>query len=311
MPDGNGKATLLNPRFRTLGWTGAAGSLDKAQNIVLFPFPDGATMDAWWFAYPVLGLLVGFFAGLLGVGGGAIMVPVLTTLFTYQGFEPAVVVHLALGSSMAGIVLTSVSSARTHAAHGAVRWNVWRPMAVGVLGGTFAASSLASLIPSRPLALFFAGFIALVAVQLAFNLKPKAVRPLPGAVGLALVGAGIGAVSALVAIGGGTMTVPFLTWCQVPITHAIGISAALGIPIAVTGTIGYLVNGWNDPALPPYALGYLYLPAVVGISATSIFAAPWGARLAHRLPVPVLKRIFALLLLALVTKMLWTLFGAG
>ena len=138
-----------------------------------------------------------------------------------------------------------------------------------------------------------------------------AARPLPGRVGLAAAGFVIGAVSALVAIGGGTLTVPFLTWCQVPVTHAIGTSAALGIPISVTGTIGYVINGWNDPNLPPFSLGYLYLPAVIGVSLTSIFTAPIGARWTYRLPVPVLKRIFAGVLLLLLAKMLWTLFGGG
>jgi uncharacterized membrane protein YfcA len=268
-------------------------------------------MDIWWLAYPVLGVFVGLFAGLLGVGGGAIMVPVLTTLFTYQGFSPEVVVHMALGSSMAGIVLTSIASARTHIQHQAVRFDALSPMAAGVLLGTFAASYVASLIESRILAIFFACFIAYVAVQMIMNWKPKAARPLPGQVGLAAAGFVIGAVSALVAIGGGTLTVPFLTWCQVPVTHAIGTSAALGIPISVTGTIGYVVNGWNDPNLPPFSLGYLYLPAVVGVSLTSMLTAPIGARWTHRLPVPVLKRIFAGVLLLLLAKMLWTLFGGG
>ncbi|HCO76658.1 MAG TPA: hypothetical protein DIT50_00395 [Rhodocyclaceae bacterium] len=268
-------------------------------------------MDYWWLAYPVLGVFVGLFAGLLGVGGGAIMVPVLTTLFAYQGFSSDVVVHMALGSSMAGIVLTSFASARTHYQHHAVRTDALVPMASGVLFGTFVASFIASLIPSRTLAIFFACFIAYVSLQMFLNLKPKPTRQLPGWLGLGFAGFVIGAVSALVAIGGGTLTVPFLTWCNVPVAHAIGTSAALGIPISITGTIGYVVNGWHDPNLPPFSLGYVYLPAVIGVSATSILTAPIGARWAHRLPVPVLKRILAGVLLLLLAKMLWTLYGGG
>ncbi len=239
------------------------------------------------------------------------MVPVLTTLFAYQGFHADVVVHMALGSSMAGIVLTSFASARAHHGHGAVLTAVLAPMSFGVLFGTFLASFVASQIPSKPLAIFFALFIAYISLQMLFDFKPHPARRLPGKAGLALAGMVIGAVSALVAIGGGTMTVPFLVWSNVPTPQAIGTSAALGIPISLTGTIGYIVNGWSDPHLPPFSLGYVYLPAVIGVSLTSIWFAPVGARLAHRLPVHTLKRIFAFVLLLLLAKMLYTLFSGA
>ncbi len=266
-------------------------------------------MDAWWLAYPLLGAVVGIFAGLLGVGGGAIMVPILTSLYTAQGFPAENVVHLALGTSMASIVLTSVSSSRAHHARGAVEWGVVRTMGPGVIIGIFLASFIAAALPSRPLAIFFACFIAYVCAQMLLDIKPKASRQLPGPWGLAAAGAVIGAVSALVAIGGGSLTVPFLTWCNVPAHRAIGTSAALGLPIALAGAIGYVVMGWGHPGLPPYSLGYVYLPAVIGVSAVSYFTAPLGAALAHRLPVRTLKRIFALVLLALLAKMLHALFG--
>ncbi|MFC4487077.1 sulfite exporter TauE/SafE family protein [Tepidiphilus baoligensis] len=266
-------------------------------------------MDAWWLAYPLLGVVVGLFAGLLGVGGGAIMVPILTSLYTVQGFPAENVVHLALGTSMASIVLTSVSSSRAHHARGAVEWGVVVAMGPGVLVGIFLASFIAAALPSRPLAIFFACFIAYVCVQMLLDIKPKPSRQLPGPWGLATAGAVIGAVSALVAIGGGSLTVPFLTWCNVPAHRAIGTSAALGLPIALAGTVGYLVMGWGHPGLPSYSLGYVYLPAVIGVSAVSYFTAPLGATLAHRLPVRTLKRIFALVLLALLAKMLHALFG--
>lgn len=263
----------------------------------------------WLLAYLVLGAFVGFFAGLLGVGGGGIMVPVLTTMFAAQGFPREHMVHLALGTSMAAIVLTSISSLRAHHAHGAVRWDIVRGIAPGVLAGTFAGTFIAASAPTRPLAIFFGCFMAYVSVQMILNVKPKPSRELPGAGGLVGFGAGIGVISALVAIGGGSLSVPFMTWCNVRMQHAIGTSAAIGLPIALAGAAGYLINGWGSAGLPSGALGYVFVPALVLISVVSFFTAPLGARLAHRLPVATLKKIFAGVLILLSAKMLHTVFG--
>lgn len=264
----------------------------------------------WIAAYLALGAFVGFFAGLLGVGGGGIMVPMLTTMFALQGFPPEHMVHLALGTSMAAIVLTSVSSLRAHHAHGAVRWDIVQRIAPGVLIGTFLGTFVASSVPTRPLAIFFACFMAYVSVQMILNVKPKPSRDLPGPLGLAGVGTGIGVISALVAIGGGSLSVPFMTWCNVAMKNAIGTSAAIGLPIALAGAAGYLINGWSTGGLPDWSLGYVFLPALVLISAVSMFTAPLGARLAHRLPVAMLKKIFAGVLILLSAKMLHTVFAA-
>ena len=264
--------------------------------------------DVWWLSYLVLGAVVGFFAGLLGVGGGGIMVPVLTSLFVAQGMPKDNVVHLALGTSMAAIVLTSVASLRAHHRHGAVRWDVVRFIAPGILVGTFGATFIASSLPSEPLAIFFACFMAYVSLQMLANIKPKPSRELPGAVGMSAVGVGIGGVSALVAIGGGSLSVPFMTWCNVKMQHAIGTSAAIGLPIALAGTVGYLINGIGSIGMPDYSVGYVYLPALVLISVVSTFTAPLGAGLAHRLPVATLKRVFAGVLMLLCAKMLHALF---
>lgn len=262
-------------------------------------------MEIWW-AFLLLGAVVGFVAGLLGVGGGAIMVPVLTSLFVILQFQAEHIVHMALATSMAAIILTSISSARTHQQHQAVLWPVVRLMSAGIVLGTFSATFIASRVAAQPLAIFFSCFMAYVALQLVLNIKPQASRHLPGAVGMTATGFGIGSISALVAIGGGSLTVPFLTWCNVRVQQAIGTSAAIGLPIALSGSIGYAVAGWQQPGLPPFSLGYIYLPAVLLISAVSFFTAPLGARLAHRLPVATLKKIFALLLLGLSAKMLHT-----
>lgn len=263
----------------------------------------------WLAAYLALGAFVGFFAGLLGVGGGALMVPMLTTFFAAQGFPREHLVHLALGTSMAGIVITSISSLRAHHAHGAVRWDIVRGIAPGVLAGTFAGTFVASRAPTQPLAIFFACFTAYVAVQMILNVKPKPSRELPGSVGLMGVGGVIGGISSLVAIGGGSLSVPFMTWCNVKMQNAIGTSAAIGLPIAIAGTLGYLVNGWGAPDMPALTYGYVYLPALVLVSLVSTFFAPLGAKLAHRLPVATLKKVFAGMLVVLCAKMLHSIFA--
>jgi uncharacterized membrane protein YfcA len=265
----------------------------------------------WIAAYLALGAFTGFFAGMLGIGGGLVMVPALTLMFGMQAqFPQSEILHMALGTSMATIIFTSIASLRTHHAHGAVLWDVFKVFTPGILLGTAIGTVFASSIPARPLAVFFTCFVCLIAVQMALNLKPKATRELPGKLGLVGVGAGIGALSSLVAIGGGSLTVPFLTWCNVRVQHAIGTSAAVGLPIAIGGSLGYIFNGWATAGLPVGSLGYLYLPALAILVLASMLTAPHGARLAHRLPVATLKRIFAVILVLLATKMVWSLFSA-
>jgi len=264
----------------------------------------------WWLAYIALGLFTGFFAGMLGIGGGLVMVPTLTMMFTAQaGFPPNEVLHLALGTSMATILFTSLASLRAHHQHGAVLWKIVFQITPGILLGTLLGTFFAGSVPSRPLALFFTVFVCLVAAQMILNLKPKAARELPGFGGVFAVGSGIGAVSALVAIGGGSLTVPFLTWCNVRVQHAIGTSAAIGFPIAFGGSLGYIFNGWGHADLPPWSLGYVHLPAFAWLVPSSMLIAPLGARLAHRLPVATLKRLFAGILIVLAGKMMWGLFA--
>lgn len=263
----------------------------------------------WWLAYIGLGLFTGFFAGMLGIGGGLMMVPALAMIFAAQaGFPAGEILHLALGTSMATILFTSLSSLRTHHKHGAVIWPVVVQITPGILFGTLLGTFFAASVPARPLGIFFTAFVCIVAVQMILNLKPKPSRNLPGAAGVFSVGTGIGAVSALVAIGGGSLTVPFLTWCNVRVQNAIGTSSAVGFPIALGGSLGYIFNGWGHPELPVGSLGYVYLPAFAWLVPASMLSAPFGARLAHRLPVATLKRVFACILILLAAKMLWNLF---
>ena len=263
-------------------------------------------LSIWCVGYALLGLVSGFLAGLLGIGGGLIIVAVLTMMFAAQGFDHAIILPLALGTSMATIVFTSISSMRAHHRHQAVRWDLVRDISPGVVVGAVFGTHIAAAMPARSLAIFFALFVVVIALQMGLNLKPKAQRELPGLIGRVGVGAIIGTVSALVAIGGGSLTVPWLTWCNVRIQNAIGTSAAMGLPIALAGTAGYLWNGWNQASLPAASLGYVYLPSLLWLLIASMLTAPLGARTAHRLPVAILKRIFSILLVILAAKMLWS-----
>lgn len=260
----------------------------------------------WFMAYLALGAVVGFFAGLLGVGGGGIMVPALTAMFAAQGLPFEHLVHVSLATSMAAIVVTSASSLRAHQKHGAIQWPIVKSITPGILLGTFGAALLAAYIPSLPLAIFFVIFMAYVSVQMWLNVKPKPSRQLPSPLGLSGVGLIIGGVSALVAIGGGSLSVPFMTWCNVRIQQAIATSAAIGLPIALAGTFGYLVSGLGVEGLPKYTFGFIYLPVAASIALVSVFAAPLGAKFAHQLPVATLKKVFAVLLIGLSLKMLHT-----
>ncbi|HZV54619.1 MAG TPA: sulfite exporter TauE/SafE family protein [Rhodocyclaceae bacterium] len=266
-------------------------------------------MNEWFVGYLVLGAVAGFFAGLLGVGGGAIMVPVLALMFAAQGFPDTHLMHLALGTSMATIVFTSISSLRAHHRHGAVIWPIVRSIAPGIVVGTLLGAQIAGRVPTKPLAIFFAIFIGYVAVQMILNIKPKPSRQLPGPGGMFGVGAFIGGTSALVAIGGGSLSVPFMTWCNVKVHHAIGTSAAIGFPIALAGTIGYMISGYGATNLPEGSFGFIFLPALAATVIVSMLVAPFGAKVAHSLPVATVKKIFAGLLLLLLAKMLHGLFS--
>lgn len=258
----------------------------------------------WWPAYLAIGAAVGFLAGLLGIGGGAVMVPLLVFVFTAQGLPGEQILHIALGTAMATIMFTSIASMRAHHAHGAVDWKIARALAPGILAGSFSAALLAGFIPTRPLALIFTLLVFYAATQILFDLRPKSTRDLPGAAGLFGAGAVIGAVSSLMAAGGAFLCIPFLAWCSVPLRRAIGTSTAVGLPIAVAGAAGYILQGLFAEGLPQWTLGYVYLPALVLVAAASMLAAPWGARVAHRLPVKRLRVAVALLLYAVALRLL-------
>ena len=258
---------------------------------------------SYWAIYLAAGVFVGFFAGLLGIGGGSVMVPILSLTFINLGYSPDHVIHMALATSMATILPGAYASARAHHAHGAVNWAVVKQMTPGILVGTLIGTVIAYFSSTAFLKYFFVGFICFLAAQLLFNVKPQAHRELPGRVGMTAFGLMMGVVSSLAGIGGAVLTITFLTWCNVKIHDAIGTSSAVGFPIALAGTVGYVATGLLDNNLPPYSLGYVYIPAFVGIAITSFLVAPWGAKLAHRLPVATLKKVFMVFLVALAIKM--------
>ena len=254
----------------------------------------------------LLGLATGLLAGLLGIGGGMLLVPFLTYFINQQGVAPGLAVKMAIATSMATIMFTSLSSVRAHHRRGAVRWDIVRRLAPGiVLGGLAASLGVFALLKGSVLAIVFAVFVSFSALQMLRGKKPAASRQMPGTAGQLAAGGSIGFLSGLVGAGGGFVSVPFMTWCNVPIHNAVAISAALGFPIAVVNVIGYVLAGRSESGLPPAALGYVWLPALAAVALCSVLTAPLGARAAHALPVAQLKRIFAGLLFGLAAYMLW------
>jgi uncharacterized membrane protein YfcA len=252
--------------------------------------------------YLGVGALVGFLSGLLGIGGGVIIVSSLALLFTRHAFPVAYAMHMAIGTSLAAMMAGAASSFRAHGRRGAVDWPVVRAMAPGLLVGVWVGSASARLIEGGFLKLFFLAFMTLIIVQLVFDVRPRGSRPMPGRGPLAAFAAVIGLCSGWFGGGAAAIGVPYLTWHEMSVHRAIGTCAALGFVVALSGTVGYAVSGWGVDGMPPWSVGFVYLPAAVGISVTSILAAPLGVRLAHRLRGPALRRIFAAFLIAVAIK---------
>lgn len=257
----------------------------------------------YWLIYFGVGIFIGFLAGLLGIGGGSVMVPILSLIFAAQGYSGDHVVHMALATSMATIIPGAFASAWTHHQHQAVNWRVVRQMAPGILLGTFSGAVIAHFSSTAFLKTFFVVFICFLAAQLLFDLKPRGRHALPGPGGMIVFGAVMGVISSFAGIGGAVLSIGFLTWCNVRMHEAIGTAAAIGVPLALAGTVGFVITGLYDKGLPAWSLGYVYLPAFLGIAITSFAIAPVGARLAHRLPVQVLRRVFVVVLVGLAVKM--------
>ncbi|MDZ7856246.1 sulfite exporter TauE/SafE family protein [Sphaerotilus sp.] len=257
-----------------------------------------------------LGTFTGFLAGLLGIGGGMLMVPFMTLILSARGVDAALSVKMAIATSMATILFTSISSVRAHHKRGAVRWDLVRTLAPGiVLGGLLAGAGVFSLLKGTTLALVFAVFVAFSATQMLLDRKPAPTRQMPGTAGSLGAGGVIGFISGLVGAGGGFLSVPFMGWCNVAMHNAVATSAALGFPIALANTVGYVVGGWSMPNPLPGALGYLWLPGLAIIATASVTTAPLGARTAHAMNIKQLKKVFACTLYGLAAYMFYKSLG--
>ena len=250
----------------------------------------------------ITGGVAGILAGLLGIGGGILIVPVLVFVFRYQGVDPTIIMHMAIGTSLATIVITSLSSIREHQAHGAIIWSIVKLIAPSIIIGAFLGAAIANALPSVSLRLIFAPFMLLVAFQMVFVHSPKPQRQLPQKSGMFLTGGIIGSLCSILGIGGGSLSVPFMTFCNVSVRKAVATSAAIGFPIALAGTIGFIVSGWNVDVLPEWNLGYINLKAALSIVIASVLTAPLGAKLTHIMPVNLLKKVFAVLLVIVAIK---------
>ena len=254
----------------------------------------------------LLGLGSGFLAGLLGIGGGSVIVPFLTFILSHQGASSDLAVKMAIATSMATIIFTSISSVRAHHQRGAVRWDIAKRFAPGiVIGSVIGSMGVFSLLKGAYLAIFFALFVGFSATQMIRDKKPAASRELPGTAGLLGFGALIGFLSGLVGAGGAFISVPFMTWCNMAMRNAVATSAALGFPIAVANVVGYVISGRHVESLPAGSFGYIWLPALGLVAICSVLTAPLGAKAAHTLPVATLKKVFASVLYVLAAYMLY------
>ena len=254
----------------------------------------------------LLGTATGFLAGLLGIGGGMLMVPFITLILANRGVAPDLSVKMAIATSMATIIFTSLSSVRAHHQRGAVRWDLVKRLAPGIVMGSIIGSlGVFSLLKGSYLAIFFGLFVGFSATQMFRNKKSAPTRQMPGTPGRLAAGGGIGFLSGLVGAGGGFISVPFMTWCNVPIHNAVATSAALGFPIALANVVGYVISGQSVQNLPAGSFGYIWLPALLVIAVCSFATAPLGARAAHGIPIGRLKRIFASILYLLAAYMLY------
>lgn len=252
----------------------------------------------------LLGTIVGFLAGLLGIGGGLVIVPALAIILPMVGIEESIVMPIALASSLASIVITSSSSAFNHHKCGNIPWHLTKKLMVFVALGAVIGANLADMLPTKALTAIFACFVVCLATYMLFSIKQTVHRDLPSDNILKTFACGTGTVASLMGISGGAVLIPFLSYCGVNLLHAIGVSTACGMIVALFGTIAYLIAGLDNPMLPSWSLGYIYWPAVLGISTTSTILARYGVRLANRLPVKTIKKVFAAFLIFVAINMM-------
>lgn len=269
--------------------------VNKLLETILFAF----------FSCAAVGLIAGFMAGLMGIGGGLIIVPFLSFVMPYWGFQEQTVLLCAIATSLSTIIFTGISSFRAHYKNGNVEFDKLLPLLTGIAMATTTAALMAEKINPDFLKIFFSVCLALLAIKMAFIGNPESAKKV-GRFGLLNIGVFTGGISSLLGIGGGAILVPTLVWFNVDIKKAIGSAAVTTVAVALFGAIGYVISGFDNTELPPYSLGYIYLPAMLGIIATSVFTAPVGANLANRLDVAKLKKLFAIFLICVAIRMLFS-----
>ena len=275
------------------------------------PKNDNLIMEFDWFLiYLIIGLFVGFLAGMLGIGGGTTLVPLLVFVFSAQNFNDEKILHLALGTTITTIIFTSIASIRAHHSRRVIRWEIVKIATPGLFFGTLIGTVIADILKTEHLAFFFVTFVYYVAFKLFTDSPNSPKRQLPGVFGITVGAILIGFISSLVGAGGGVISIPLMVLCNVPIIQAVGTSAALGFPISISGALGYVFNGLGETGLPPLTIGYVYLPALLAVVIGTILTVPLGARTAHSLPGHSLKKIFALVLFLLASRMAWKIFSS-
>lgn len=252
----------------------------------------------------ILGAFVGIVSGLFGIGGGGIIVPILSTIFLNEGIDSSIVVHLALGTSMSIIIITSISSVRAQQKKKAIEWGIVKLMVPGILIGTFLATFIASKLDSFYLSIMFSIFMFYSASQMFFNKKTKSENKVFSKKVQMISGTIIGGLSSLVSIGGGILSVPYLSMQNIDIRRAIATSSAIAIPIALSGTFGYIINGLRSTSFDTYSIGYVNLIAFICVSVTSFLTAPLGVKLVHKIEINLMKKLFSVIPLILSIKMI-------
>lgn len=256
--------------------------------------------------YLALGACAGVIFGTLGVGGGLLIVPGLAWIFRLEHFPPDIVMHMAVGTSLAVMIISTIRAIIAHRRYETEFWSIYRRMLMGVIIGVIGGGILGHFLHSRMIAILFGAFVLFMAIQMFFTRSIDPKRQLPGNVAMGVVGTLAGLLSGLLGIGGGVITIPYLTYCNIKMRQSLLVSIATALTVSLFGTFTVMITGLYAHDLPAWSSGYVYWPAWLGISIGTIFFVPLGVKLSYRLPIPVLKHVFAVFLLLIGVHLLFS-----